>query len=202
MVQGKKAIFLDLDGTLYPYEPCHRNALRAAHAAHRRVVRKISGEVFEQLYRQARDAVHRRLRGQAASHSRLLYFQTLLELEAGRTDVRGSLLLENAYWGAFLDCMRAASWVRPFLRWCKSRGKIVVVVTNLTAGIQMRKLRRLGVEEWVDFLVTSEEAGVEKPAPAIFRIALRKASCRPGQVLVVGNDFYQDCVPFLEFFRV
>ena len=62
----------------------------------------------------------------------------------------------------------------------------------MLAGIQMRKIRQLGLAERVDFLVTSEEAGRDKPDAAIFRLALYKAGCAASEALMVGDNFAHD----------
>lgn len=38
----------------------------------------------------------------------------------------------------------------------------------MTAYIQYKKLESLGVTPYIDFMVSSEEAGVEKPHPTPF----------------------------------
>jgi putative hydrolase of the HAD superfamily len=45
----------------------------------------------------------------------------------------------------------------------------------------------LGLTRLVDFLVISAEAGVRKPDPRIFRIALEKAGVRPEEAIHVGD---------------
>lgn len=182
---GKKAIFLDLDNTIYAYEPCHRYALKESHRFYFKEIAKITFAEFLKRYSLARNQVHKRLEGQAASHSRLLYFQAMLEKETSRCS---ALDFEKVYWNSFLKKMKREAWVLPFFAYCKKEGKKVGIVTNLTAEIQMRKLRILKLDKKIDFLVTSEEAGHEKPHPAIFRLALKKARAKPAEVFVFGDD--------------
>ncbi len=199
---AKKAIFLDLDNTLYSYEPCHQAGLKAAFQYYRRSVEGISWRNFLSRYHAARHVIHKMLRRQAASHSRLLYFQALLEARFGRTQCQHTLKLESIYWNAFLRRMKLFPWVRPFLRHCKGQGQKVLLVTNLTLDIQLRKIHRLGLNGLIDFLVTSEEAGLEKPHSAIFKLALRKAKCSSRKVLAVGDDPRSDRMPSADFFQV
>lgn len=201
-VASKKAVFLDLDNTLYAYGPCHHAGLGAAFRYYRLNVERISRSGFLKAYHAARHIIHQRLKGQAASHSRLLYFQTLLETRFGKTQCRHTLKLEAVYWNAFLRRMRLHTWVKPFLRYCR-RGSIkVLLVTNLTTAIQLQKIRKLGLNGLINFLVTSEEAGAEKPAPAIFKLALRKTKCSPREVLAAGDDPRSDRLPFADFERL
>ena len=200
-LRNKRVLFLDLDNTLYLYDPCHRHALRKTFETYRKLIERIPWETFLRHYHHARETVHRRLQGQAASHSRLLYFQILLELQLNRTDPKHSLYLEKIYWDAFLERMQPVNWAHPFIKGWKAREKIFCIVTNLTAEIQMKKLQRLKLDQVLDFMVSSEEAGVEKPASGIFRLALKKAGANPTQVLVMGDNPSQDRCRFLDFVR-
>jgi len=191
-VEKKKAVLLDLDNTLYAYTPCHNQALARSSAFYRENIEPIPHRVFLKYYAQARAHIHRTLKGQAASHSRLLYFQTLLEKRTGRTCLEWTLRLEKLYWDTFLVHMRLYAWVKPVLDYCRGNNIRVVIVTNLTAAIQHRKLRHLKLHKHIDFLVSSEEAGLEKPAPIIFKIALAKAGCTAAQAVLIGDDSKQD----------
>ena len=69
----------------------------------------------------------------------------------------------------------------------------------LAAGFQHGKLAELGLERYIDVLVTSEEAGAEKPSARIFRMALKKAGCRASETLLIGDDRIKDknrLIPF------
>ena len=46
------------------------------------------------------------------------------------------------------------------------------VVSDLTTHIQLRKMDKLRISKYIDFLVTSEEAGSEKPHAVMFLLAL------------------------------
>jgi len=198
---SKKAVFLDLDNTLYRYLPCHRQGLQKSYALYRRIFGALPFREFMRCYLRARKKVSLRLYRRAASHSRLLYFQTFLESKYGRTDVQNSLRLEKAYWDAFVDRMRLAKWGPAFFRYCKARHIKIVIVTDLTAEIQMKKIRKLGIDRMIDSMVSSEEAGVEKPHAAIFKLALRKTGLSPAEVLVIGDERHDAC-SFMEFIKI
>ncbi len=185
------AVLLDMDNTLYPYEPAHR-------AGYKEVVTKahqtlgVGPADFGAAYDQARDEVKARLRQTASSHSRLLYFQRTLEILGLGSQVLMSLELEQAYWRAFLLEARLFAGARGFLDDLRLLGIPVVIVTDLTAQIQFRKLVFFGLEAYVDYVVTSEEAGVEKPDIAPFLLALEKLAMDPECVWVVGDHAARD----------
>ena len=62
----------------------------------------------------------------------------------------------------------------------------------MTAQIQLRKLVLLGLDHLIDFVVTSEEAGVDKPHAPIFALALEKAQCQSTEAIMVGDSFSHD----------
>jgi putative hydrolase of the HAD superfamily len=82
--------------------------------------------------------------------------------------------------------------VKGFLAECKKRGIVVCLITDLTSAIQFRKIQRLGLSGLFDFVVTSEEAGVEKPEPFIFSYAVKKMGLHLRDVVMIGDDSKKD----------
>ena len=62
----------------------------------------------------------------------------------------------------------------------------------MTAHIQFRKLERLGISGYIDYMTTSEEAGVEKPDIRIFNMALNKLGLPPEEVMYIGDSYRKD----------
>jgi putative hydrolase of the HAD superfamily len=62
------------------------------------------------------------------------------------------------------------------------------IVTNGPAEVQRAKLELLGIDRLVDFVLVSEEFGVAKPDPKIFREALRLAGVKPVEAIFVGDS--------------
>ena len=183
-----KGFLLDLDGTLYDYSAAHKAALA-------RSLSVISGRFSiepgraEALYLASREQVHRRLSGTAASHNRLLYFQLLLE-SAGINPLKYSLEITEEYWHEFLENMRLRDGAEEFLDAAGKAG--ICLLTDLTADIQHRKVLKLDLQDRVGSMVTSEEAGAEKPAPAIFLAGLEKLGIPAAQACMVGDDWEKD----------
>jgi putative hydrolase of the HAD superfamily len=51
---------------------------------------------------------------------------------------------------------------------------------------------QLKIDSLVDWIVSSEEAGVEKPHPYIFHLALRKMGLDQKEVLMIGDSQQKD----------
>lgn len=184
-----KGILLDIDGTLYDYEAAHKAALAAAlELAAGRCA--LSRARCVELFREAREAVHLRLAGTAASHSRLLYFQGLLE-RAGTSPLKHARELSEKYWDELLSAMILRPGAAEFLA-AASREAKICLLTDLTTEIQYRKVERMGLSAYASSMVTSEEVGAEKPDPRIFRAGLEKLGTAPDETCMIGDDWKKD----------
>ena len=74
----------------------------------------------------------------------------------------------------------------------KRRNIRIGVGTDMTAYIQYKKLTALGLAPYVDFIVTSEEAGVEKPDPHLFEICIEKAGVSADECAFIGDSLKKD----------
>ena len=68
-----------------------------------------------------------------------------------------------------------------------SRDYVFGVITNGPDSIQRAKFGYLGVEDCFRVFVSSERAGVYKPDPAIFRLALEEAGVQAHEAIFVGD---------------
>jgi putative hydrolase of the HAD superfamily len=68
----------------------------------------------------------------------------------------------------------------------------MAAVTNGVKFVQEKRSRKLRLDRFFDFVLTSEEAGVEKPDPHIFWMALERMKLKKEEVLYVGDDLSSD----------
>lgn len=73
----------------------------------------------------------------------------------------------------------------------KSNYQLGVISNGLTIK-QWEKLIRLGLHHFFDDVVTSQEAGSEKPDQKIFQLALDRMECQAEKSVMVGNKFSED----------
>lgn len=76
----------------------------------------------------------------------------------------------------------------------KAQGYHLGVISNGLTIKQYEKLVRLGLHHFFDSVITSQEAGVEKPDAAIFEMAMSKMGCKAENSVMVGNSFKDDIV--------
>lgn len=184
-----KGILLDIDNTLYDYNISHniaKNNVIEYCVTHF----KRPQSAIESAYKKARGLVHIELSETAASHNRLLYFQKMCE-ELNINSLNNALTLYNIYWDSFLDNMKPFEGIYDFL---KKYENAICLVTDLTAHIQYRKIEKLKLNTYCNKLVTSEEAGREKPHPYMFMLALKKLNLSTNEVCMIGDNFKKDCI--------
>ncbi len=186
-----KALLTDLDNTLYAYEPCNSKAIEAVVERVSKEAKRSKEEIL-QMYQKAREEVKETTGKTAASHSRLLYIQRLLEKVEGKTNVQKARQLHELFWETYYQQMMVYPGVKKFFELLRKNKVKIVIVTDLTADIQMQKIKKLGFENDIDFLITSEEAGHDKPHPAIFQLALKKLGLNTGDVVMIGDEQEKD----------
>jgi putative hydrolase of the HAD superfamily len=185
------AVLFDTDNTLYHYDPAHEAAMIA-------VKQKVTGTFsisesqFEEAFGKARNEVKRRLMHKASSHSRLLYFQRMLEIMGLGSQVLLALDFEQTYWRTFLSNAVLFDGVKVFLDDLRLAGIPTAVVTDLTAQIQFRKIVYFGLDHYFDYIVTSEEAGFDKPHVAPFDIAIEKMLPKGKCIWMIGDNPIND----------
>ena len=185
------AVLFDTDNTLYPYDPSHAEAIKAVRAKAMSLF-SISSSQFEDAYEDARRQTKKRLGETASAHSRLLYFQRMLELIGLGSQVLLALDLEQTYWRTFLSHATLFDGVKDFLDDLRMAGIPTAVVTDLTAQIQFRKIVYFGLDRYFDYIVTSEEAGLDKPHRAPFALAVEKMRPQGDCIWMIGDNPHND----------
>ena|SRR3989344_910407 len=192
-LRGIKGVLFDLDDTLYDMGGRHDIARRAVAQF---LADRLSAlpEVAENVFREGRDATQKSLHGQGSAFSRLLYIQKGIERLTGRTQIAVSLEAEKVFWDAFISGIRLREGVMDLILYLRSRGIKIAVVTNMIAQPQMKKMLELGLDGLCDVLVSSEEAGENKPGAKPFLLALEKLKLTPADVVMVGDDYEADMI--------
>ena len=185
-----KAVIFDLDNTLYDYTS---NDIVAMHAlcAFAKEHFNLDEESFRKVYTEARRIVKNRLTEGAAQHNRMLFLQTALEI-IGKNPFHYAIEMYETYWGTFLKNMTLYDGALEFLQILKAEGFKIAICTDMTAHIQYRKIKQLGISNLIDVIVTSEEVGVEKPSPLIFERVLEKLKVDASEAAYFGDSFMKD----------
>lgn len=188
-----KAVLFDLDNTLYNYDVLHEISLKASFETFKEEF-DLSFEDYKNLYEISRSEVHIELSGTASSHNRVLYFKRLIEKVLPSFDPFLIMKLNDAYWETFLDHMTLKKDAKEVLDFLKKENIKIAIISDLTTEIQLRKIEKLGISEYIDLLVTSEETGVDKPHAIMFLKALHGLKINSSEALMVGDSVKNDIV--------
>ncbi len=188
-----KGVLVDIDNTLYDYKPAYKKALEKCYEFFIREFQiSFSFKEFSEEYTEKRREVTERLKPQGACRSRFFAFQSLFEDINIPQAFNKALEYEKLYWESFMKHIALFEDALYFLKKCKEKTLLVCAISDMQAYFQVRKLQILEVDHLIDYLVTSEEVGCEKPAPVIFETALKKMNLKASQVIMIGDDEKKD----------
>ena len=188
------AVIVDLDHTLYDYDKPHERAMQEVRSKMQRTL-NIDEKRFNELFDQSKADVKKKLGNTASSHSRLQYFQRMLELIGMKSDVVASLDFEQTYWRMFLSNAKLFPDAKETMLLLRSLGIPLVLLTDLNTRIQFRKIVYFELESVFDYVVTSEEVGADKPDARMFHTAMDKVGLAYDQLVwMIGDHEKKDGV--------
>ena len=101
----------------------------------------------------------------------------------------------DVFWAVTAKAQTPSRRVRFALRKLRSMGLRMAVVSNHHNGKSLREmLGSFGMGRYFEVVIASEEVGVRKPNPKIFRICLSRLRLRRDQVIFVGDSLLYDVV--------
>jgi HAD superfamily hydrolase (TIGR01549 family) len=68
------------------------------------------------------------------------------------------------------------------------------IIANQSRGTRLH-LAKFGLEQFFNVVISSEEVGLEKPDPQIFKLALTQANCPPKRAVMIGDRLDNDIYP-------
>jgi putative hydrolase of the HAD superfamily len=82
-------------------------------------------------------------------------------------------------------------YAREILEYLKP-GYRLHIITNGFHDVQDRKLKNAGIQGYFTHVINSEMAGVKKPDPYIFQLALERSGVPPEKALMIGDNIEAD----------
>ena len=188
-----KQIFFDLDRTLWDFDA-------AAEVAFERIYDKYglkalgipSAHEFHEVYHPLNEKLWELYRADQITKDDLNRTRFLKPLEHyGIHDVAlaDHLSEDYVYWSPRI--VRLVPGTLELLAYLKPKYHIHLI-TNGFEEVQHTKLSGSGIEPYFETLTVSEEVGVKKPNPEIFRYALKKAGAKAEESLMIGDEMAVD----------
>lgn len=197
-----RAVFFDLDHTLFDTERTERHALGAVA---REVHLPLSSRAVA-AYQAVNTHVWGEYRAGRITSKELRVLRFHLWLEKMDRDPAHAKRLAPLYLDAFSSRGDLVAGASAAVRAVARQGIRLGVVTNGIDRVQRRRLKASKLAESFSVVVTSERAGFTKPDPRIMEIALKRMRVRPEESVYVGDDPHVDglaanraSIPFVWF---
>ncbi|QNG60627.1 HAD family hydrolase [Bacillus sp. PAMC26568] len=170
-----KAILFDLDGTLFNRDLALMNFAEMQYdnweELHSKLTREQYTELFLRLDKNGyvwKDAVYKTIAKK-------------LELSAQPED-----LLKDYQVNFHTSCAPCEITV-DVMKTLTAKGLKLGIITNGFTEFQRKTIQTMGIEDFFDVVVISEEAGLRKPDTAIFQLALKIMNIEPKYAVYVGD---------------
>ncbi|HEX5315593.1 MAG TPA: HAD family hydrolase, partial [Candidatus Kapabacteria bacterium] len=169
-----KAVLFDLDDTLYDHRHSSRSALAVLQKKLPAVLGMVSLDELERVNLSILNEIHIEVLSgtiDVESARRKRFSQLLLQYDFTLTEEQLAEV-SSVYREAYQQSWRASIGAVELLTALREKGLKIGIISNNLVEEQMEKLRVCNLLDHIDSLTISEEAGIAKPDPQIFRIAL------------------------------
>jgi HAD superfamily hydrolase (TIGR01549 family) len=190
MITNLKAILFDIDDTLFDRDKAQREVLhlivREFHDIFTGIDKEMIAEAFSESDRIATQEYNAGASIDVARTGRSRRFLKILGLSEDYAD-RITAMYIKSYPGIKAPVRRA-----KFVLGKLAKKFQLAVISNGSPDVQYRKLAALGIKHLFDCIILSEEVGIRKPDPGIFRKATALLVREPEECLSVGNSYDTD----------
>ena len=193
-----RAIFFDLDNTLYDYNYSSDYSKNKVFSyLLNRYPHLKQEDILSDYEKIIQDAVEEEAKGLYDAWDRQKRFSKLL-VSLGLKDNGVLKRLVTIFAEARAESSKPHPDAHDVLG--KLREKYVLsIITNGPSVYQREEILLLKLEAYFSHVLISEEVGFRKPAKEIFQIAVKKAGCRPGEAVMVGDNPREDIEPAKKF---
>lgn len=186
-------VFFDLDRTLWDFDAAAEVAFeRIYDTYHLKELGIPSAHEFHEVYHPLNEHLWELYREDKITKADLNQTRFLKPLEhygIHDTALADHLSEDYVYWSPRI--VRLVPGTMELLDYLKPKYHLHLV-TNGFQEVQHTKLGLSGLEPYFETRTVSEEVGVKKPNPEIFRYALRKAQATAEESLMIGDEMAVD----------
>ncbi|HEM4954609.1 TPA: HAD family hydrolase [Streptococcus suis] len=187
-----KALIFDVDDTLYDQiQPFERALERHIEVAREQIellylsFRRYADEVFEATAigkMSLKDSHIYRMKHALADFGYQVSDATALAIQIDYDYFQGQIELSPVFPEIF--------------SWCQAQGIAMGIITNGPYRHQLRKIRTMGLVNWIELehVLISGQVGITKPNPAIFQLMEERLGMSGEDICYLGDSFENDVV--------
>ncbi|MGI9549590.1 MAG: YjjG family noncanonical pyrimidine nucleotidase [Aurantibacter sp.] len=183
-------VFFDLDHTLWDFE---KNSALTFEKIFLENDISIDLDDFLEIYIPQNLAFWKLYREERISKTDLRYqrLKTVFDLMGSKVSDEAINLISDEYIAHLSSFNHLFPGTLEILDYLKGRYRLHII-TNGFQEIQEKKMRNSNIHSYFDKIINSEMAGVKKPNPIIFELALKTAEVVPEKSLMIGDNLEAD----------
>lgn len=187
-----KAVFFDLDNTLFNQSKAHKTAISQMKEEFKFLFDNIEENRLMEVFNGAEErAIEEFRKGKPLVTIRLN--RTKEFLESLDLDVEYADEFNERFYELYPTFDMEIEGAKQLVRDCSGNYSLGVI-SNGSKGVQCKKLRALGIEDYFENILLSEEIGIRKPDPGIFLEAIKEMGGNTEECLMVGDSYHSDIV--------
>ena len=194
-----QVILFDLDDTLVDFSAAEVVSLRKIHD---KFYQSVIYSIFEQAFKEINHNLWSRVGAKENSllpkDVRFLRFKQLNEQLECSTSAHEVADAYEDYLGEHSEWIPN---VKEAIQFLHKKGHILGIITNGLSDSQATKRQRLGLSNWFDCFIVSDEVGIAKPNKEIFALAIEEIASKHNKpvhefnknsILMVGDSIISD----------
>lgn len=184
-----KYIILDLDDTIYNYSLCHSISITEVfNLIHTKY--DINTELIIYKYKEISNELKNILGNTASSHNKFIYFKHLVEYF--KLDYSFVEELNVLYWNTFLHNIKLNNYIEEFLKWSVDNNIKLAILTDYQCEYQFKKLTKMNILHYFNYILTSEETGHDKPHKMGYLEIMNYFNCNNSEIIMIGDNYNKD----------
>jgi putative hydrolase of the HAD superfamily len=98
----------------------------------------------------------------------------------------------NVFFQDFIDTLELRENAKKLVKQSKEHCKVALISNFTHAPVIYKSLRKMGISEFFNVVMVSEEVGWRKPSAKIFQTALNKLQIQPCEAVYIGDSPNED----------
>src|SRR5665647_3227694 len=99
----------------------------------------------------------------------------------------------NVFFQDFIDALELREGAKKLIKQAQQRSKVALISNFTYAPVIYKSLRKVGINEFFNAVIVSEEVGWRKPSCRIFQDALNRLQVKASEAVYIG-DSPNDCL--------